>query len=183
MKKSYELGVLVGRFQTIHTGHVEMIEKAIELSDKVGIFIGSSRESRTEKNPFSYEEREKMLKILFGDKISVFPLPDIGVGNNCKWGEYVMKNVKDRFGRLPDLSVSGKEDRRASWLDFPEGESVAELFVPKTIDISATEMREFLICGDRESWEKYTDKKLHPLYGEMRKTVLLSKDNKNTKSI
>ena len=183
MKKPYELGVIVGRFQTIHKGHVEMIEKAAELCLKVGIFVGSSQESRTEKNPFSYEEREKMLKMIFGESVFVFPLPDIGVGNNCKWGEYVMKNVKEKFGTLPDLSVSGKEDRRTSWLDFPEGEGVAELFVPKTIDISATEMREFLISDDRENWKKYTDEKLYPMYDDMRKTVLLSKDNKTTESI
>lgn len=183
MKKMYELGVLVGRFQTIHKGHVEMIEKALALCDTVGVFVGSSQESRTEKNPFSYEEREIMLKAVFGERIYVYPLPDIGVGNNSKWGDYVMKNVKERFGILPDLSVSGKEDRRASWLDSEEGKSVAELYIAKTIDISATQMREFLISDDRENWEKYTDEKLYPMYDSMRKIVISSKDNKNTESI
>ena len=53
-KKPYKLGVLVGRFQTFHTGHEEIIRKAIELCEQVWIFVGSSQESGTLKNPFSY---------------------------------------------------------------------------------------------------------------------------------
>ena len=183
MKKPYELGTLLGRFQMIHLGHSDMINKAISLCERVGVFVGSSQESGTAKNPFTYEMREEMLRSLFGDKIEIFPLPDIGVGNNAKWGEYVLENVKERFGRYPDLIVSGKEERRSSWLESDVGNTVAELFVPKTIDISASRMREFLIADDRAAWEEYTDPRLHGKYEELRRCVLLSKDEKNTQSI
>ena len=33
--KPYRLGILVGRFQTLHSGHTDMINRAIELCDKV----------------------------------------------------------------------------------------------------------------------------------------------------
>ena len=124
-EKPYRLGVTVGRFQTFHSGHEYMLQKAIDLCDTVGVFVGSSQESGTLKNPFSYETRENMLKTVFGDKIRVYPLPDIGVGNNTKWGEYVLKNILDRFGSYPDLLVSGKEERRLNWFD---GESGFEFF-------------------------------------------------------
>ena len=181
--KPYRLGILVGRFQTLHSGHTDMINRAIELCDKVGIFVGSSNESGTSKNPFSYETREDMLKTVFGNVVFVFPLPDIGVGNNSTWGDYVLKNVVDRFGEMPDLLVSGKEARRVSWFDSVDGASIAELYIPKTIEISATEMRDFLINDDCESWKKYTDSKLWGKYEKLRQEVLLSKDNSETHSI
>lgn len=181
--KPYRLGILVGRFQTLHSGHADMISRAIELCGKVGIFVGSSNESGTSKNPFSYETREDMLKTVFGEKIYVYPLPDIGIGNNSAWGDYVLKNVADRFGEMPDLLVSGKEARRVSWFDSVEGSSIAELYIPKTINISATEMRDFLINDDFESWKSYTDPKLWGKYEKLRQEVLLSKDNNETHSI
>lgn len=182
-KKPYQLGVLVGRFQTIHSGHEEMINKAICLCEKVGIFVGSSQESGTNKNPFSYETRKEMLETIFNDQISVYPLPDLGVGNNSVWGDYVLENVEKQFGRLPDLFVSGKESRRIDWFDSVEGLSIAELYIPKTIDISATEMREFFLKDDFDGWRKYTNKSLWSKYEELKEEVVGSKDNMTTKSI
>ena len=183
MKKPFELGILLGRFQTFHTGHEYMIEKAILSCDTVGVFIGSSQESGTAKNPFSYEVRESVLKKVFGDKISVYPLPDIGVGNNSKWGDYVLENVISRFGKTPDLLISGKEERRVSWFDSTAGDGIAKLYVPKVIDISATEMRSYLIDGDFESWKRYTNPALWDSYNELRAAVLAAKDNLETDSI
>ena len=182
-EKPYKLGILVGRFQTVHTGHCMMIGKAAELCERVGIFVGSSQEYRTAKNPFTYEEREEMLRAVCPECVSIFPLPDIGVGNNARWGEYVLKNVLDRFGMMPELSVSGKEERRASWLEGELGAEVAELYVPKTIDISATAMREFFLRDDRAAWQSYTDERLWGMYDTLREAVIASKDNMNTKSI
>lgn len=181
--KPYKLGILVGRFQTLHSGHEDMINRAIALCERVGVFVGSSNESGTSKNPFSYDTREKMLKTVFGDNVFVYPLPDIGVGNNSTWGDYVLKNVVERFGEMPDLLISGKEARRVSWFDSVEGTSIAELYIPKTIDISATEMREHFINNDVESWREYTNPKLWNMYDELRKEVLKSKDNTATESI
>ena len=60
--KPFELGIMVGRFQTFHIGHEYMIEKAVAVCGKVGIFIGSSQESGTAKNPFTYAQREAVLR-------------------------------------------------------------------------------------------------------------------------
>lgn len=182
-KKAYDLGIMVGRFQTLHTGHQYMIDKGLEICDRVGIFVGSSQESGTYKNPFSYEIREGLLKTLYGDRISVYPLPDIGVGNNSKWGDYVLKNVSERFGRAPDLLISGKEERRLDWFDSAEGLCISELYVPKTIDISASRMRQFFIDGDIEDWKKYTDPKIWDRYEQLKEAVINSKDNTDTASI
>ena len=184
MSKPYGLGILVGRFQMIHAGHVSMIGKAMELCERVGILVGSAQESGTAKNPFPYELRREMLKTLFPEEsVSVYPLPDIGIGNNSGWGEYVLRNVAERFGTAPELLVSGKETRRVDWFDGVNGASVAELYVPKSIDISATRMRESLLVGDRAAWEKYTDERLWKRYEELRALVTASAANTKTMSI
>ena len=183
MDKPFALGILVGRFQTLHAGHQQMIETALSLCGQVGIFIGSSQESSTRKNPFPYELREKMLENLFGSRVSIYPLPDIGVGNTAAWGDYVLENVKARFGRLPDLLVSGKEARRLDWFDSVEGVRIAELYIPKTIEISASQMREFLLRDDRASWERYVSREIHSLYPELRALMLASQKNERTMSI
>lgn len=183
MNKPYKLGILVGRFQTLHKGHEDMINTAFALCERVAVFVGSSGEYGTNKNPFSYETRKEMLKKVFGDKISVFPLPDIGVGNNPEWGEYVIKKVVEACGTPPDLFVSGKEERRATWLSGASGEGVAELYIPKTIDISASKLRGYMIDGEKEKWESYSSKRLFDMYDDLRKQLLAAKDNNETKSI
>jgi len=182
-KKPYKLGIIVGRFQTFHIGHEYMINSAIDLCEKVGVFVGSSQEHSTLKNPFTYEDRERILRKVFGDKIDVFPLPDIGVGNNSKWGDYVLKNVSDRYNASPDLLVSGKEGRRLDWFDSIKGLMVSELYVPKKIYISATKMREHLINDDYESFKTYTPKVLWDEYEYFREVVINCKDNLKTSSI
>ena len=117
------------------------------------------------------------------DRVRIEPLPDIGVGNNNKWGDYVLQNVQRRFGKAPDLLVSGKEERRVDWFDSAAGVTVAELYVPKTIDISATRMREFFINDYRAEWQRYTPQALWSEYDKMREAVLAAKDVTFTRSI
>ncbi len=182
-KKAFELGIIVGRFQTFHTGHEYMVNKAASVCERLAIFVGSSQESGTLKNPFDYETRERILRKLFGDTVEVYPLPDIGVGNTFAWGDYVLKNVKERCGKAPDLLVSGKEARRLDWFDSTRGVQAAELYVPKTIDISATRMREFFINDNFEEWKKFTNPVLWDDYEALKNAVLSSKDNLETASI
>ena len=163
--KAFKLGIIVGRFQTFHIGHECVVNKASQLCERVGIFIGSSQEEGTLKNPFSYEMRKDILQKIFGDSVYIYPLPDIGVGNNSTWGDYVLENVE------------------ISWFDGVAGVSVSELYIPKTIDISATQMREHLINGEFELWKEYTNNKLWSEYDKLRECVCAAKDNLYTDSI
>ena len=183
MKKAYKLGIVVGRFQTFHKGHQDRIRKALQLCERVGVFIGSSQESGTNKNPFTYEMREETLRKIYKDRIEIYPLPDIGVGNNSKWGDYVLENVVMRFGEAPDLLVSGKEVRRIDWFDSVNGLSIAELYVPKTVDISASRLRELIINNEYGEWKKYCDRRRWSSFGEMRRIILGSQGNTDTSSI
>lgn len=183
VEKPFRLGILVGRFQTLHAGHEMMVNTAITLCDRVGIFIGSSQESGTNKNPLSYEIREQLLRNVFGDAVEIFPLPDIGVGNTAAWGDYVLHNVEARFGRRPDLLVSGKETRRLDWFDSAGGEKIAELYIPKTIAISASQMRTLLERDAYEEWTHYVNPENHGMYDILRAAVLSARDNLETDSL
>ena len=183
MEKAYKLGIMIGRFQTFHKGHQMMIDKAIALCERVGVFIGSSQESGTDKNPFDYATRERILKTIYGVQISIYPLPDIGVGNNSKWGDYVLENVNRRFGEAPELLISGKEERRIDWFDSVQGLAIAELYIPKAVDISASKMREMLVLNQFDRWKEFCDERLWDSFSEMRKIVLASVENKETSSI
>ena len=181
--KPYRLGITVGRFQTFHNGHKYMLDKAVELCGKVGVFVGSSQESGTAKNPFDYATRERLLRKIYGDRICVYPLPDIGVGNNSRWGDYVLDNVADRFGELPDLLVSGKESRRIDWFDSIKALTIAELYVPKIIDISASQMREYFLSGNKEAWKRFSDPVLWDEFETLRAAVEAAQANQETASI
>jgi len=181
--KSYRLGIIVGRFQILHRGHEMIIDKAVELCDEVGIFIGSSQESGTNKNPYPYELRKKLLTNVYGDRVKIYPLPDAGLGNVAAWGDYVLRHVKERFGRYPDLLVSGKESRRIDWFDNAAELAISELYVPKSIDISGTEMRELFLADDRETWKEFVNPANWNEYEELKTGFLNAKDNLETDSI
>lgn len=182
-EKPFRLALLVGRFQMLHLGHEDMIGKALGAADEVGILIGSSNEEGTYQNPFSFEVRREILKKIYGDRVRIAPLEDIHVGNVPRWGEYVLEEAEKAFGALPDLFVTGKEPRRVSWFDGPRGEGIAELEIPKTVEISASELREMLIRGDEENWKKFTDPAIHAEFERLRTLVLKAQNNRVTGSI
>lgn len=57
----YKCGLLIGRFQPLHNGHVYLIKKALEDIEQLTIGIGSVNKSN-EDNPFPYELRKKMIE-------------------------------------------------------------------------------------------------------------------------
>ncbi|MDD5111178.1 MAG: nicotinamide-nucleotide adenylyltransferase [Candidatus Altiarchaeota archaeon] len=86
--------LFVGRFQPFHNGHLKAIDYVSRIADSIVIGVGSSQESNTLENPFSYEERkemiEKSLKVPAA-KFSVHPIPDFG--DEAKWVAYIRANL------------------------------------------------------------------------------------------
>ena len=62
MKKQFDYLVFIGRFQPLHVGHQEVLDKALTLADKVIVLVGSSFQPRTIKNPFTFDERATMIR-------------------------------------------------------------------------------------------------------------------------
>ena len=165
--KKYKLGLILGRFQGIHIGHESIINKAIELCEDVLVFIGSSDKSGTISNPFPYELRYKMLYDIFGDKIYIYPLPDLGVGNVPTWGDYVISNAIKVIGK-PDLIVQGQEVKTNTW--YKNFKDINFLEVDRqVVPINATTLRSFIRDNKKEEFFKYTNSNIHKYYEELQK--------------
>jgi nicotinamide-nucleotide adenylyltransferase len=62
--------LFVGRFQPFHNGHLNVIKEILKRSEKITIVIGGP-EKRDERNPFSFRDRELMIRLaLHGEGIS-----------------------------------------------------------------------------------------------------------------
>lgn len=59
--KKYKVGLLIGRFQPFHKGHLFLIKKAFEYVEKLIIGIGTANRVDQE-NPWTIEARRKMLE-------------------------------------------------------------------------------------------------------------------------
>jgi len=89
--------LFIGRFQPFHNGHLKVLQYIISKYDEIIIGIGSSQYSHIIENPFSEEERKKMIKESI-KKINItnyriVSIPDIHDPPN--WVSHVLSIVKD----------------------------------------------------------------------------------------
>jgi len=90
--------LFVGRFQPMHLGHLKVIKWILKKYDKIFIAIGSSQESNTNKNPFTFEERKIMTQNTLNSeriekkKYEIFGIPD--VHDDKAWVENILKKAK-----------------------------------------------------------------------------------------
>ncbi len=80
-------GLVVGRFQPLHKGHAALIKAAVEDCVNVTVGIGSSNAPQNLQNPFSFEERRRMLGASFPG-IRVLAIPDIH--DPPRWVDHVL---------------------------------------------------------------------------------------------
>lgn len=83
------IALFIGRFQPFHSGHLDAI-KQISASEII-IGVGSSQYSGTNDNPYSFEERKKMIEKSLGKKSKIIAIPDIHDAK--KWVAHVEKIV------------------------------------------------------------------------------------------
>ena len=88
-------GLLIGRFQPFHLGHLDAVLFGLSRAENLFICIGSSNKSNERKNPFSAEERREMIVTSIepgiADRIKIFDIPD--VGDHEKWTFEIDKTV------------------------------------------------------------------------------------------
>lgn len=91
--KKYKLAVFIGRFQPFHNGHYSVVEQALKLADNVLVLIGSSGGPRTHRNPFTYFERDDMIRRAFAlSYVFTRPIHD-HLYNDEAWIEEVQRVV------------------------------------------------------------------------------------------
>ena len=88
-------GLLIGRFQPFHLGHLDAMLFGLSRVENLFICIGSSDKSNERKNPFSAKERREMIvtsiEPSIADRIKIFDVPD--VGDHEKWTFEIDKTV------------------------------------------------------------------------------------------
>ena len=88
-------GLLIGRFQPFHLGHLDAVLFGLSRVENLFICIGSSNKSNERRNPFSAEERREMIvtsiEPSIADRIKIFDVPD--VGDHEKWTFEIDKTV------------------------------------------------------------------------------------------
>ena len=73
-------GLLIGRFQPFHLGHLDAVMFGLSKVENLWIGIGSSDKYNEKRNPFSVDERREMIissiepSIIDSIKISTYPM-------------------------------------------------------------------------------------------------------------
>ncbi len=109
--------VFVGRFQPFHFGHAKVVRRALEISDYVLLLVGSANSARSARNPFTFDERQRMIVdavvedsgahfspgrgLSASSRVIVKPLND-HLYNDAAWIEEVQRKVAETVdGDLP----------------------------------------------------------------------------------
>ena len=97
-KRTYDAGVFIGRFQPLHIGHTHIIDQALKQVDKLIVVVGSSTGARTIKNPFTYEERKRVIETAYRHDVAMGRLVVVGMpdeaDDDAGWAEGVEELVR-----------------------------------------------------------------------------------------
>lgn len=108
MSRSFDLAVVIGRFQPIHLGHLSLFRKALEVSPRVGVLLGSAGRARSVDNPFVAGERQVMIQAAVEEHVaeSGRPMPELffeGVKDSLyddqRWAGRIQQAVSAIVGR------------------------------------------------------------------------------------
>lgn len=135
-------GLLIGRFQPFHKGHLEAVKIGLSKVDKLWIGIGSSNKSHEKRNPFTADERKEMIlssldpKML--ERVKIFFVPD--TGDHEKWTYHVDAIV-------PPYDIVFSNDEFTITLYKKRGKTVFEVPLLMRDAISGTNIREMIASG------------------------------------
>ncbi|MCF7862128.1 nicotinamide-nucleotide adenylyltransferase [Candidatus Woesearchaeota archaeon] len=147
------VGMFLGRFQPLHKGHMKIIQLALSEVSQLKIVIGSSQASNEKNNPFTAEERNQMITLVFGreidaNRIALYHVPDI--------------NCDDRYAEHL-VSVTGKfdivyaADNELTYNLFSKDYQVEKH--ERINDYASTEIRRRIKA--KESWRELVDEKIY----------------------
>jgi nicotinamide-nucleotide adenylyltransferase len=144
------IGFFIGRFQPFHLGHLSAVKQALMQVDFLIIGIGSAQYSNTSDNPFTAEEREKMIRAalleneISEDQFRIIPIPDIH--DNPKWPAHVQ-------GLVGDFEVVFVGEENLAKELFETYTDIPVKIVKKEINICATDIRKMI--KERGDFSKY----------------------------
>jgi len=171
-------GLLIGRYQPFHIGHLQCIQNVLKKLPEVIIAIGSAQYSHTLHNPFTAGERLTMIRLALDEakidatKYYIIPIRDLRIHD--LWVAYVISQT-------PRFEVVFSNEPVTSRLFKEAGFRVEPLtFFDREI-YSATEIRERVVRG--ESWDKLVPPSvatyIRSIFGDERLRELALSDRPN----
>ena len=137
-------GLLIGRFQPFHLGHLEALRFALSKVDKLWVGLGSSNKSVQKNNPFSAEERKEMILSSINDsmkeKISIYFIPDLD--NHVKWIEKIDTIV-------PEFDIIFSNDELTKHLYSKRTVQVIPIPFLNRDELSGTNIRDLIISDQK----------------------------------
>ena len=123
--------ITYGTYDLLHVGHINLLRRAKELGDYLIVVVSSDEFNaiKNKKGYYSFEDRKKILEaIRYVDEV----LPEY------TWEQKIDDVVKNQV----DVFVMG--DDWAGKFDFLEEEGAEVLYLPRTPEISSTQIRKDL---------------------------------------
>lgn len=167
MRKTFELGFVIGRFNHLHDGHIKMIDTALTTCERVLLLVGSSQESGTERNPFNLKTRMDLIRDVYREEIYdgfllLGHIDDMTNENDHskEWGDFVLQKIDMwtqhySITNKVDCMISGNDEGRMDWFDPEAVKDVSQIVIARPEwEISATKMREYLLQYDYTNWRK-----------------------------
>jgi bifunctional NMN adenylyltransferase/nudix hydrolase len=154
--ESFDLLVMIGRFEPLHNGHASVLRHARTLSRRLAILIGSAEQARTTKNPWNFDERRVMIEAVLGDEAmdttDILPLRDHPYDENA-WLIEVQGHVgaickrHNLDPKTARIGLIGREKDQSSYYlhSFPQWTVID---VQHTAVLSATELRDQFFSED-----------------------------------
>ena len=137
-------GLLIGRFQPFHLGHLEALKFALSRVDKLWVGLGSSNKPLQKNNPFSAEERKEMiLNSIDGsirERIKIYFIPDLE--NHVKWIDLIDSTV-------PKFDIIFTNDGLTKHLYSKKKVEVVSIPFSKRDILSGTNIRDRIISDQK----------------------------------
>lgn len=129
--KQFDLLVFIGRFQPYHNGHHYVVQEALKLANNVLILIGSANKIPDARNPFTFEERRRMIKESLPQdyesvsRVYISPINDYPY-DEARWVSQVQSEIEKNSLGKPKIGLIGHaKDNSSYYLKmFPMYESV-----------------------------------------------------------
>ena len=86
-------GLMIARLQPLHIGHCRILTKMIMECETAILGLGSAQKSRELHDPWTVDERMKMVKNVFGDRLKIVPIVDIGAKAPSEWVNYLIEKI------------------------------------------------------------------------------------------
>lgn len=154
MSKTFDTLVFLCRAQPVHNAHAEIIRRATEQANQVIIIVGSAKQPRTYKNPWSGHERRMMLQNVC-DEMHLDPIVSIRIEentdtiyNNAAWATRVQSIVSKHTQPNDTIGIIGhqKDAPTEAYLKmFPQWGFVS---VPLVEPLNATHVRDLYFRRD-----------------------------------